>query len=387
MAKQNLSPQSLLKVLERSTDTSARQIAAGHLASLAGRAEEDDLQLAARLEAAYSAEKDLETAALLLRALNALRLRARLGKAPGAGRKPRELDQEAWRHLLAELKHVHDQAEGRRPALEDVYEIMGLIAEGGMGRVFKARRKENGELVAIKLLDERFLSSHKVRQRFEREYRILKSLDHPNIVKVLDHGADEDRCFIVMEYLPGGDLEAFTRSQPVDVHQALHLLCGTALGLQAAHEQGIIHRDVKPSNVLLTYVTGELVPRLADFGLAKDIGRPGLTSDLTRMGTPEFCSPEQLASAKNVGPASDIYSLGVTCYFVLSGGRYPADDYLRLDQLNPEVPPAVHDTVERCLARRPEDRWPCAKDLAVALTSQIQDTAAVANQTEVLNEV
>jgi serine/threonine protein kinase len=324
-------------------------------------------ELQTKLEALYLRERDIPVATLLLRLKNRLRLVDKNLTPPESRNFLLKADVPALEQALLELRKVYDSYKAPGATFDDRYQVEGLLAEGGMAKVFKAWRKEDRQQVAIKFLSNEFLSSEDIRRRFEREYNVLSSLHHPNIVEVYDHGASYKECYIVMEYVEGGDLYAWVRRNPVNVPLLLSILHDVCLGLSEVHSHGIVHRDVKPGNILLQPTGKGLQPKLTDFGLAKDPKRDGLTKTSTTMGTVEFLPPEQLSSPRDVTTASDVYSLGGVAYFALSGGQMPAGDYPRLEQLNPDVPAAVHDVVERCLARRPEDRWANAEEVAAAL--------------------
>ncbi len=200
------------------------------------------------------------------------------------------------------------------------YQILEILGEGGMGFVYKAQHSFLGTTVAIKVIKEEFISHTEVLQRFLLEARVGVGLDHPNIVKILDAGEVEGVYFISMEYFPGQNLATLVKSRgPIQYSTALQWGIRLADALHYAHQKQIIHRDVKPSNIL---VNQEGIVKLADFGLAKawqKAGAPQLTAAGQMLGTIQYISPEQLENSKDVDPRADIFSLAASIYYVLVG--------------------------------------------------------------------
>jgi serine/threonine protein kinase/Tol biopolymer transport system component len=205
-------------------------------------------------------------------------------------------------------------------------------------------------------------------KRFEREAKSLAKLSHPNIVSVIDYGEHEGVPYLVMEYLPGGSLKERVTDRPMPWQEALHLLLPVARALQFSHQQGIIHRDVKPSNILIT-LSGE--PMLSDFGIAKILeteGSTALTGTGVGIGTPEYMAPEQWTG--NTSPQSDLYSLGVVLYEMVTRRKpYTAetpaaillkqanDPLPRPRQFTPDLPDRVEKVMLKMLAKNPGDRY------------------------------
>jgi serine/threonine-protein kinase len=255
------------------------------------------------------------------------------------------------------------------PARIGRYEVEALLGQGGMGAVYKARDPELDRTVAVKTVSPVLLSSEELRreylERFRREARAAGRLSHPNIVSVYDLGVDGDTVFFVMEYVPGVSLETILKENPVlPVSQALSIVEQVASGLEEAHRQGIVHRDVKPANVFIDE-RGRV--KLGDFGVARIEGSE-LTQAGVGLGTPGYSAPEVLRG----GPAtarSDVFALGVLAYRLFSGkrpfqGTLPETlsvDILEHDPAPPrslraEVPEHVSDAVMRALAKAPEQR-------------------------------
>src|ERR1043165_9397314 len=198
------------------------------------------------------------------------------------------------------------------------YELVEKIAEGGMGTVYKGRSLTSGMLVAIKIVPSHLLSNPVVLKRFEQEYNAARQIDNPNIVKALDFGRHEDTRYLVMEYVEGESLgQKIERDGRMDEKEAVRIIPQVAEALQKAHKQGLIHRDVKPDNVLITQA-GEA--KLTDLGLVKELETDlNLTRTGRGLGTPHFMAPEQFRNAKKADVRCDLYSLGATLYMMVTG--------------------------------------------------------------------
>jgi serine/threonine protein kinase len=200
-------------------------------------------------------------------------------------------------------------------------EIIELVGQGGMGAVYKARQKQLDRLVALKILPPEISQTEAFAERFTREARSLAKLNHPRIVSVHDFGHTEDGLYyFIMEFIDGTDLRRAIQSGTLSSDQALAIVPQVCEALQFAHEEGIVHRDVKPENILLDK-KGRV--KIADFGLAKLLDRPATVYTLThagqRMGTPHYMAPEQIEHPGQVDHRADIYSLGVVFYEMLTG--------------------------------------------------------------------
>ena len=252
----------------------------------------------------------------------------------------------------------------------DRYHLLGPLGEGGMASVYKAYDTRLEREVAVKIIrTDMFIPAvlEKVMKRFEREAKSLARLSHPNIVSIIDYGEHAGLPYLVMEYLPGGNLKDRLTGQPLTWQESLRMLLPVARALQFSHQQGIIHRDVKPSNILIT-LSGE--PMLSDFGIARVLeseGSTSITGTGVGIGTPEYMAPEQWVG--DTSPQSDLYSLGVVLYEMVTGRKpYMAETpaAVLLKQANDPLPrprrfvPDLPDKVERlilkALAKRPQDR-------------------------------
>lgn len=256
------------------------------------------------------------------------------------------------------------------------FRILRKLGQGGMAQVYLADQTSLGRKVAIKVLRLERIGDDIGRKRFQTEATAAAALNHPNIVAVYLVGEQDGRDYIAQEYVPGGNLrELITRKGPPELDQALQIIRQTAQALQAAHNAGIVHRDIKPENILLTS-RGDA--KVADFGLAQltqQGERVNLTQDGMTMGTPLYMSPEQVRGSK-LDPRSDLYSLGVTCYHMLSGsppfrGKTPyliAMQHARekpapLSSLREDLPPVLCRIVHKMMAKDPDKRYQSATEL------------------------
>ncbi|HLZ24693.1 MAG TPA: serine/threonine-protein kinase [Ktedonobacterales bacterium] len=257
------------------------------------------------------------------------------------------------------------------------YTIVEEIGRGGSSRVYRATDTTSSRDVAIKVIPNDAEDRVGFVRRFEREVQAVAQLNHPNIVSVYDRGETDDLVFLIMECVLGGTLKQ-RMGRPLPTPEAANAIVQMARALHHAHQRGIVHRDVKPSNMLVDMSdTHHLL--LTDFGIAKLQGARGLTKSGTTIGTPEYMAPEQ-AEGKEIDPRADVYALGCVLYETLSGrppfvGSTPVSvlyqqvhsrpAYIR--GFNPDVPRELARVVERALAKRPEERFGTADILAEAL--------------------
>jgi serine/threonine protein kinase len=271
------------------------------------------------------------------------------------------------------------------------YVILDKLGQGGMGLVLKAEHSRMRRVVALKLLSPAVTKSTDLLQRFQREVQAAARLTHPNIVHATD--ADEVRGthFLVMEYVPGSDLASLVKSRgPLSVEAALHCVLQAAHGLQYAHQQGVVHRDMKPANLLIDE-QGRV--KVLDMGLARLTGEGGGTHDLTStgavMGTVDYMAPEQAENTHSAGPSADIYSLGCTLHYLLTGRPVYEGEHLmqRLlahrDQPIPslrlqrgDVPVALDAVFSQMVAKQPAERYASMAEVIEALeTCQTSDAS------------
>jgi serine/threonine-protein kinase len=285
--------------------------------------------------------------------------------------------------LLSRFQAEHLLAGRTNGFILGQYRILDEIGRGGMGRVFKAEHATMRRVVALKVLAAHLTRTERARQLFQREVRAAARLVHPHIVTAFDANQADDRCYLVLEFIDGPNLAALVRDLgPLPVGQACEFARQAALGLEHAHALCIVHRDIKPSNLLVqppvggTLALGGIV-KITDFGLARlgedaeslagDESNPPAGN--TVMGTPDYLSPEQARGLAGADIRSDLYSLGCTLYFLLTGevpfpGGSPLEKLERhasvepepVEQLRPVVPPGVAALVRRLMAKDPADR-------------------------------
>ncbi len=260
------------------------------------------------------------------------------------------------------------------------YQILDKLGEGGMGVVYKARDTKLDRFVAIKFLTSRFASTEEHKTRFLREAKAAAALSHPNILSVYEIGDHADEMFMVMEYIDGQTLHSHisnrTYGTGVPIRKAMEWVTQIAEGLKAAHERNIIHRDIKPQNVMIAS-NGQI--KIMDFGLAKLKSNVGMTKSGTSLGTLSYMSPEQ-SQGKTADDKSDIWSLGVVFYEMLTGeppfkGEHEAALlYLIVNEeppapsaLNRKIPPHVDAVVEKMLQKDPDRRFQSAGEVIKAL--------------------
>ncbi len=294
------------------------------------------------------------------------------------------------RRLLDRLRRARQEADAddeliRRGRLGQ-YRLVARIGAGGMGQVYRAVHPVLKREVALKVLPRRLAADATALERFHREVEVLARLDHPNVVRAHDAGADDDIPYLVMEYVPGTDLHRHVREHgPLPVELACTFIRQAAAALQHAHEHHYVHRDIKPSNLL---VNRELTTvKVSDLGLARaeqialgESTMGELTSEGAMMGTPDFLAPEQWEDARRADIRADLYSLGCTFYYLLTGqppypggtfrdkmARHFRGDAVPVEQLRPETPPAIAAVVRKLIAPRPEDRYQTPAELIAAL--------------------
>ncbi len=273
------------------------------------------------------------------------------------------------------------------------YVIERRLGAGGMSTVFMANDTVLERPVAVKLLAEHLADDEAFVYRFRREALSAARLQHPNIVQVFDSGQDpaSERHYIVMEYVDGPSAADMLRERKqLEVEETVQLVRDACHGLEYAHRAGVVHRDVKPGNLLFAEEMG--LTKLADFGIAKAAEQTRITQVGSVLGTAAYLSPEQ-ARGEEAGPASDVYSLGVCAYQFLTG-RLP-HEYTSLTELalkqqqdpvapvsdyRPEVPPELDDAVRVALERDPDARYQSALEMAVAIEAGLQGEATEATQ-------
>jgi eukaryotic-like serine/threonine-protein kinase len=275
--------------------------------------------------------------------------------------------------------------------LNDRYEIEAPLGRGGMAQVFRGSDRMLGRTVAVKVLDRRFKDDAKFVTRFRREAQAAAGINHPNVVSVFDTGSEDGLHYIVMEYVDGDTLaDILAREGPIPSHRAVAIADAVAQALEAAHRKGMVHRDVKPGNIMVDR-TGAV--KVVDFGIARAAADDTLTQTGTVLGTAAYLSPEQ-ARGETVDPRSDVYSLGCVLYEMLTGRppftadsavavayRHVQDDPVPPSSRNPDVSPELEAVVMTALAKDPAARYPSGGAMREALSAAAtgeMPTAAVA---------
>src|SRR5215210_2355183 len=294
-------------------------------------------------------------------------------------------------------------SDAERPAvtLAGRYELVEVVGRGGMGEVWAARDLRLGRRVAVKVLSPTMASQPGVRERFDAEARSAAHLSHPNVVLVFDSGEHDGTPYLVMELLPGRTLADEIAAGPLDPERVLSIGMEVLDALSASHEAGILHRDIKPGNVLLT---AEGRAKVGDFGIAKSTEGLNLTSTGMIVGTAAYLAPERLAG-RPATPESDLYAVGVVLYEALTGrkpfqGDTPiallravdAHQPIPLAEARPGLDVSLVKTVERAMSKDPARRYSSAAAMAADLRGNrrgpapdtVTTPSAVPSPTEVL---
>ena len=262
------------------------------------------------------------------------------------------------------------------------YRLLGHLGKGGMSQVYLAEHSVMERLVAIKVLPSRYVENPNYLDRFKREARAVAALDHPNIVRAYDIDQDGNTHYIVMEYVEGRDLQRIVSEDgTLDPIDAADYIAQAALGLQHAHEAGLVHRDVKPANCL---VDNRRTLKLLDMGLAKfsEDHHPSISAihDDSVVGTADYLAPEQARNSQNVDARADVYSLGCTLYFTLTGQppfpegtiaqrllKHQNESPQSIYEKRPEIPPALVELCGRMMKKAPDQRIQTAAEVALEL--------------------
>ncbi len=274
------------------------------------------------------------------------------------------------------------------------YRLIEKLGAGGMGEVWRAEDKKLLRHVAIKILPSQLAADAEWKERFLREARTVAQLNHPNITSIYSIDEQADTLFIVMELVDGESLANMIAHGPLVPADAVRVAAHVCDGLGEAHEKGIVHRDIKPDNILIS----KKVVKILDFGIAKHIGGtadPKLTQGGMVMGTPHYMSPEQ-ALGRNVDARTDIFSLGTVLYEMLSGNRPFTGDaatqiLLQIVMQEPRdisvaafgITPDLAQIVRRCMAKQPDDRYQTCAELRAALANALRDDPTRAAHSQV----
>ncbi|MBX3357899.1 MAG: serine/threonine protein kinase [Phycisphaeraceae bacterium] len=282
---------------------------------------------------------------------------------------PRQLER---LRMIAEAERSGQQIPG--------YKVLGKLGAGAMATVWKARQLSLDRLVAIKVLPAKYSQTSQFIARFYAEGKAAASLNHPNIVQAYDVGQAGDRHYFVMEYVDGRTVyDDIAKHKRYSEKDAIDVISQITEALQHAHAKGLIHRDVKPKNIMMTH---EGVAKLADMGLARAISdkEAAEAEQGKAFGTPYYISPEQIRGEKEIGPQADIYSLGATLYHMVTGavpfdGKSPSAvmhkhlkaELVPPDHVNPRLSPGISEVIEMMMAKQPGQRYKSTTDLLMDL--------------------
>ncbi len=275
------------------------------------------------------------------------------------------------------------------------YENLEEVGRGGFATVYKALDAKLNRTIALKVLHAGYSSDPSFVDRFHQEAQTVAKFNHPGIVTIYDYGEEDRQLYIAMEYLSGGDLQAWLNrnDKPLTMDEALPFLKTIANALDYAHKQGMVHRDIKPSNMMLQQTGNDTRIVLTDFGLVKAMeGSMALTMTNQMLGSPEYMSPEQadITRADEIGPATDLYAFGIVAYQMLAGRvPFPGHTLSVLNahinipppypqELNDDLSPEVAEILLKMLAKAPADRYPTA----TAFVNALETSAQTANQNQ-----
>ena len=264
------------------------------------------------------------------------------------------------------------------------YELEELVGSGGMSNVFRAHDRLLERTVALKILHEQYTRDEDYVERFRREARAVAQLAHPNIVTVIDRGEQDGRQFIVFEYVDGQNLKDLSARGPLDPGEAIRISLQVAHALSFAHERGLVHRDVKPQNVLLN---DDGQAKVTDFGIARSLDVHGVTQTGTVLGTSDYIAPEQ-ARGQKVDPKTDIYSLGAVLYELLTGEvPFSGDNFVAVAMRHvsepppsvlaqrPDCPLRLDLAIQRAMAKDPADRFASMDEFSAELEACLAELA------------
>jgi serine/threonine protein kinase len=293
--------------------------------------------------------------------------------------------------LLAEAERSGQKIPG--------YKVMGKLGAGAMATVFKAKQLNLDRFVAIKVLPRKFTSNIQFIERFYAEGRAAAQLNHPNIVQAYDVGKAGEFHYFVMEYVDGRTVfDDIVKHKRLSEAEAINIVIQVSDALEHAHERGLIHRDVKPKNIMINQ---QGVAKLADMGLARAVSDKEMAEAEAgkAFGTPYYISPEQIRGEVNIGPPADIYSLGATLYHMVTGnvpfdGKNPSSvmhkhlkaDLIPPDHVNPKLSAGISEVIEMMMAKDPRKRYKNCKDLLIDLKALKAGQAPVIARKDVRGE-
>jgi len=263
------------------------------------------------------------------------------------------------------------------------YEIISELGRGGMATVYKAHHSHLDRHVAIKVMHQSYADDDSFIERFNREARIVASLEHPHIVPVYDYNEYNGMPYLVMKFVQGRSLKQLLFKKPPSLDEIIRIMTAIGQATTYAHNKGVLHRDIKPSNIIIDQ---DNVPYLADFGLARIVaaGESTMSADVL-LGTPNYMSPEQARGSKDIDHRSDLYSLGIVLYELVVGqvpfsSQTPLaviQDHIntplpRPSQINPDIPPQVERVLRKALSKIPNDRYNSADDMLTEFQQAVE---------------
>lgn len=363
---------SILETVKNGIETKIRKDAVTHLLKIIEDGGHVDAE---EIESLYQAEKDIGVAAELLRILTKLQLIQKHSYDPVAAfdRMLTPDEEVRLREEIERLQNVYDRTHEEKGAFERKYRIIGKIAEGGMGRIFKGVRIDDESLVAIKFLMKEELEKNnnlgRIIARFRREGELLtKRLKHRHIIKAFEYGEADGEHFLVMEFLDGGTLADRIKNGPMPFHMFRDISLQLCEAVEYLHRSDVIHRDIKPTNIMFCNHQGPTTIKLCDFGLAKDKRDSSLTRFAFQAGTDEYSSPQQLADARSVDERDDMFSLGKTFYEMLTGVIFiDNSQFLDIAQYNADVPLGMDGIIRACIHLKRDERYQTVSELRKAI--------------------
>ena len=266
---------------------------------------------------------------------------------------------------------VAQTVEEKRSVKFGEYLLTGKIGQGGVAEIYKGRQESLDRDVAVKILSTKLTRDPDIVRRFERESLVIAKLNHPNIVHVIDKGSISGRYYFVMEYIDGASLREVIDSERIPLKRKLEMIVEVCKALDYAHKNGVIHRDIKPTNILIDRQGNALV---ADFGIAQIIGTPEgeMTASDVIMGTLSYMSPEQKVSSTNVDQTTDIYAMGIILYEILVRKK-PFGHFKTPSEIDPKINPKFDGIVLKCMAQESKDRYQTAVQLKDAILEAMGD--------------
>jgi serine/threonine protein kinase len=362
---------SLYEILRSNVDPVVRKKACVHLLRLIEKGKNVDKDAISNL---FRSEKDIRVATELKRALNKLKIIETYQQDP-TSKYDKKLSPEEEASIVKEiekLKRLYDRSFKEDGAFEKKYQIIEKIADGGMGRIYKASRLEDKQVVAIKFLLLEELAKQNDRERiiarFKREGNILKRLDHRHIIKGFEYGEADGEYFLVMEHVDGETLEDRLKTSPLDLRTFKTIALQLCDAVEYLHKNEIIHRDIKPGNILIAERGKKLQAKLCDFGLAKDKKDRILSKFSFTGGTDDYISPQQAKDARDADERDDIYSIGKTFYEMLTG-RVPRNDepFVDIEIGDDVVCRNINELIKKCISNERKDRWQTVDELTNVL--------------------